>query len=166
MMPGKRWRSAGAAAVLAVSLACAPSSGSEFSESQRHAIADTIRAHWADAMEGIAEANAEQAFSVFSHTALDRYVRDGYLYPTIDAAQAEYRRGFREIREQTISYDTLEVQVFDRSTAVLTAVGKVVSVDTLGNASPEMSLAWTNLWRRSDSGWAIVNMHISFPPGP
>ena len=50
---------------------------------------------WETSGEGIEQHNAQQAFSVFSKAEGVKYIRDGYLYPSIDFASNQYASWFK-----------------------------------------------------------------------
>lgn len=150
--------------LMSLVLGCSAQGEPPLTDAERGAIKDTILALWDQTLSGIEEVDAAKAYGLFSDKPDAWYIRDGYLYPSIEAAEGQYAEGFKALSRQEREIDTLAVTVLSRSSASLFSMGRFFATDTAGVTHPPLELAWSVVWRLEEEGWRIANMHISFPP--
>jgi hypothetical protein len=150
--------------LMSVVVGCSPQGEPALTDAERATIEDTILALWDQSLAGIEEVDAAKAYSLFSEKPDVWYIRDGYLYPSIEAAERQYARWFQSYSRQESEIDTLAVTVLSRTAASLFSMGRFFATDTTGVTHPPLELSWSVTWRLEEEGWRIANMHISFPP--
>jgi hypothetical protein len=106
----------------------------------------------------------KKAFSVFSLEDNARYIRDGHLYPSIEAAQNQYSTWFSNspAGQRSLSFDPIFYDVLSADIVIATAIGNLVLVDST-NEKTEWNIGYSILWTKEEDGWRILNMHTSIP---
>ena len=117
---------------------------------KKEEIVNEIKIQWEYSGAGIEQHNAEQAFSVFSKEEGTKYVRNGYLYPSIDAAKDQYASWFNspDAVKQKLTCDPNIYDILDRNTVLQTAIGHIEKVKKLTLNEKPWIIAYTLLWRK------------------
>lgn len=136
----------------------------EFSEEQKQQIISEIDLMWDIAIEGIEQLDAEKAFSVFSKNENAKYIRDGYLYPSIETAKKQYAEWFRDPNalKQKVTFDPLYNEVLSENLVLTTAMGAATRVDPNNPDQKPWIIGYTMIWKKENVGWRIINMHNSW----
>jgi hypothetical protein len=62
----------------------------EITDQERQDIINELEQLWEFSLDGVEQQNAEQTFSNFSKMEGTKYIRNGYIYPSIETAKNEY----------------------------------------------------------------------------
>lgn len=125
-------------------------------------IISQVEASLSDLSEGLINNDAVAIFNIFSKTRKTNYVRNGYIYPSVEKAQEEYanwlkeRNGKRKFTFKNKHYDLIS----DR-TVLFTGVGELHEPTDDGDIKP-WTIAYTILWLKEGNDWKAINMHISW----
>ena len=104
------------------------------------------------------------AFSIFRKTEATKYVRNGYIYPSIDKARNQYATWFNspDAVKQKVSVDPVYYDILDRNTVIQTVIGSFVKVEKNDPDEKPWIIAYTLVWRRESEGWKLFHMHNSW----
>lgn len=162
-------RSAVAAAVLGISAACGNADPSGLSQSERAAIADSIK------QTVVAAYNLKKPDVVGSMMSL--YPKSG---PVISAASGGVTTSRPELQAQVASFwervgknmrspkwewTSMHFDVLSRTSAVMTATYRVPHFTPTGQPHV-IGGAWTAVFQLRDGRWVIVQEHLSDSPTP
>jgi uncharacterized protein (TIGR02246 family) len=144
--------------------ACAPSSSPSLSDSQRTAIADSVKRHseaWRLAAE---HANADEVMAQYHNTPDAGFIRDQKVQ-TYDSIQAALRRDFTTTRSQSVEIKSQRIDVLSPDAAIESAAGNWASVDTSGTKGTG-TFGLTRVWADRDGKWGIIssNLTVVVPP--
>jgi len=136
----------------------------QITDQEKEEIINEIKTQWEYSSTGIEQHNAEQGFSVFSKEKGTKYVRNGYLYPSIDTARDQYASWFNspDAVKQKISCDPVIYDIFDRNIVLQTAIGYIEKVEKVDPDEKPWIIAYTLLWRKENDGWKLFHMHNSW----
>ena len=136
----------------------------QLTDQEKEEIINEIKIQWEYSGTGIEQHNAEQAFSVFSKEEGTKYVRNGYLYPSIDAAKDQYASWFNspDAVKQKLTCDPNIYDILDRNTVLQTAIGHVEKVEKSDPDEKPWIIAYTLLWRKENDEWKLFHMHNSW----
>lgn len=143
---------------------CMNRTNTELSEEQKQKIISEIDLMWQKGGEGIEQLDAEKAFSIFSKNENTKYIRDGYLYPSIETAKKQYAEWFSDLNalNQKVTFDPLYNEVLSDKLVLTTAIGSIVKVDPDNPNQEPWIVTYTLLWKKEDVGWRVINMHNSW----
>ncbi len=138
-----------------------PNVNDELTDEQKAAITAEIQKLFDFSSDGITELDAEKAFSVFSKEEGVKYVRNGYLYQSIETAKNQYAEWFAspEAVKRKIIADPIIYDILDKNTVLVTAIGSAVEIDADSTDQSPWVLAYTILYRKEESGWKLFHMH-------
>jgi len=141
-----------------------PNVNVELTEEQKATIIAEVQKLFDFSVDGITELDAEKAFSVFSKEEGVKYVRNGYLYPSIETAKTQYAEWFAspEAVKRKINSDPIIYDILDENTVLVTTIGSAVVIDADSTDQNPWVLAYTMLWRKEESGWKLFHMHNSW----
>jgi len=136
----------------------------EITDDERNIIINEISQQWKIIIDGLEQQDIEIAFSGFSKSENTKYIRNGYIYPSIDTARNEYASWWSnpDMPKNKVTFDPVIYDIIDRNTVLLTALGSIVQV---GNTDPNQKpwiIAYTVFWRKELDGWKIFNLHNSW----
>jgi hypothetical protein len=142
---------------------CTDNRRHEVTDSQRRAIADTIRqqaaALYADENRRSAEVFIQQMSDSDFH-----YASTGNLFPSKDSLSRAARQRVSALRELTYTLrDSGYVSVLSPDAAVFTGAYDEVAVDSGGKKTTYRD-AWTGVYERRNGKWVITHGHFSRAP--
>lgn len=132
-------------------------------DKQKAVIINEVKQVFEYSLAGIENKDAERAFSLFSKKEGTKYIRDGYLYPSIDTAKNEYAKWFSNPGPKSkITCDPLIFDVLDANTVLVTTLGYIESVEKTNPDQKPWIIAYTMLYRKEVDGWKLFHMHNSW----
>ena len=136
----------------------------QITDQEKQEIISEISQLWEYSVKGIEEHNAEQAFSIYSNSEGTKYIRGGYIFPSIDKARDQYASWFKnnDAVKHKLTFDPVIYDVLDRNTVLMTAIGSFEKVEKTDPDEKPMIIAYTTVWRMESDGWKVLNMHTSF----
>jgi DNA-directed RNA polymerase beta' subunit len=128
--------------------------------------------------KGIEQLNSDSIFSVFSNNNGTLYLREGYIYPSIETAKNDYKQGFKDLNliSQKITFSSKSYVILNKNLVLMTAMGSIIQIkktktDFLTKIKKIIrkpkpitpwNISYSILWMQDDKGWKILNMHISW----
>ena len=140
---------------------CNQSSKSEITDVQKERITHEIELVWKESIEGIEQRDVQKAFKSFSKKESAKYLRDGYLYESIEAAKKQYAdwlsssSGKARLTFNPVAHDVLTEEI-----VITTALGKYVFQDS-SDSSRTTIVGYSIVWQKKEDNWEILNMHTS-----
>jgi hypothetical protein len=148
--------------ILGMTMSC--QKNTELTEEQKKSIISEVEAQWKISGEGIEQLNAVKAFSVFSKKEGTTFLREGYLYPNIKAAQNQYAEWFSNPNalKQKLSVDTVIYNILNKDLVLVITIASIYKVDTTNLKQEPWIIGYTLLWQKEDEGWKLIHMHNSW----
>ena len=132
----------------------------ELTEFEVKKIKKDIQLVWDGSMNAILNYDASGAFAIFNKDETTKYIRDGYLYPSIDEALKQYTSWFDGPRpKRSMEIQFMDVNVLDKRTAIQNAI-----VDfAIANDSTDqhIMIGYTLVWEKEHKEWKVTTMHTS-----
>ena len=157
-----------AALIVAVALGCSNggSNGDVLSQTERTAIADTIRTLLTDTYVFDGTDPVPRFMKLYADSAVVSAASGGYTVgrdSILSALSSFWNRAGQFMRHPTWTWGAMNIDVLSRNAAVVTARY------TIPHWTPEgrphvIGGAWTSVWTRQGSRWVILQEHLSDLP--
>ena len=139
---------------------CNQSTRSELTDMQKEMIIEEIELIWKESVKGIEQLDVQRAFKSFSKKNA-KYLRDGYLFESIDAAKEQYANWFTNSPGKgSLTFDPINYDILTENIVVITALGKHVLTDS-SNSEHSTIVGYSMVWQKEEDNWKILNMHTS-----
>jgi len=140
---------------------CNQSPKSEMTDVQKETIIKEIELIWKASCEGIEQLDAQKAFSSFSRKKNAKYLRNGYLYESIEAAKKQYADVFASYPgKASLTFDPIIYDILTEKIVITTAIGKHVFTDSADSEYTTI-IGYSIVWQKEEDNWKILNMHTS-----
>ena len=140
---------------------CNQAPETEISNEQKEAIIKEIELVWEVACNGIEQLDAQKAFSAYSTKENTKYLREGHLYESIEAAEKQYASYFaNNPGKVSLTIDPIIYDILTEETVIVTAIGKYVFTDST-NSEYTTTIGYSIVWQKEEDNWKILNMHTS-----
>ncbi|MEM6846247.1 MAG: nuclear transport factor 2 family protein [Bacteroidota bacterium] len=140
---------------------CNLSPKAEITDVQKERIIKEIELVWKASIEGIEQRDVQKAFKSFSKKGSAKYLRDGYLYESIEAAKKQYADWFANSPgKATLTFNPTTHDVLTEEIVITTALGKHVFIDS-SDSQRITIVGYSIVWQKEEGSWKILNMHSS-----
>ena len=130
-------------------------------ESQKAAIADTVRQIALEFKKGINNLDADSQFQRFTDDSDFTWAANGYLLPPKNSLLSAVRQSYAGYRQATFDWDTLRISVLGSDAAVLTGAGHHTIIDKAGKTTNTLLVA-TYAFARRQGAWKVIHGHFSY----
>ncbi|MGD1890480.1 MAG: hypothetical protein ACFB15_07775 [Cyclobacteriaceae bacterium] len=140
---------------------CNLSPKSEITDVQKEIIIKEIELIWKASIEGIEQLDVQKAFKAFSRKENTRYLRDGYLYESIEVAEKQYADWFANSPgKASLTFNPVAHDVLTEEIVITTAIGKHVFTDS-SDSQRTTIVGYSIVWQKEEDTWKMLNMHTS-----
>lgn len=136
---------------------------STLTESQKGAIADTLRGITREMAAGANALDVDRSLNYLTNDADLTFMSDAKLFPPKDSLTQLYHQVYSTFRSMEFIWDSSRVAVLDRDAGVVSSTGHFTVTDKSGKKSNTI-VATTYVFQRRNGSWKLIHGHASHAP--